>query len=259
MNETLAHRPRSDVRLSGQKRGAKYRVRDILIMHLVALAVSFLIKAYVLRPFYIPSASMDHTLQVGDTVPVNELAPSLLPVGRGDIVVFKDPGGWVPRKEQGAQNPVEAGISWLGSLFLSGHSAPDENDHVIKRVIGVAGDHVACCTVSGQVTINGSPIYEPYVLLPEGTTTVSESPFDVVVPPGALWVMGDNCYKSADSHAHRNDPDKGFVHLSNVVGRAFALSWPPWHWTWLDNYPDVFRGVDRNRSASGLPAVVTPH
>ena len=226
---------------SGRKRGAKYLVRDVLVIFVVAIICSFLIKTYIVRSFYIPSGSMENTLRIDDRVIVNELVPAVFPVERGDIVVFKDPGGWLPEKKPVVLNPIAAGFDWV--LSLVGISGSDANDHLIKRVIGVAGDHVACCSPTGQITINGSPIYEPYLLLPAGQTTASATPFDVVVPPESLWVMGDNRNNSRDSRVHPDDPDGGFVRMNKVVGRAIFVSWPLWHWTWLDNYPDVFRGA----------------
>ncbi|WP_345764280.1 signal peptidase I [Diaminobutyricibacter sp. McL0608] len=220
----------------------KLFIRDILIIFVVAVLVSFLIKTFVVRSFYIPSASMENTLQINDRIIVNELEPNLIPIQHGDVVVFRDPGGWLPPTLPTNQNPIAA--AWDAALSFVGLSAPDSNDHLIKRVIGLPGDHVTCCNALGQMSVNGVPLKEPYVLLPPGSQAVSGITFDVTVPKGSLWVMGDNRYNSADSRYHVNDPGKGFVPISNVVGRAFVISWPVSRWTWLDNYPDVFRGVE---------------
>ncbi len=225
-----------------KQRSVKLFIRDILIIFVVAVLVSFLIKTFVVRSFYIPSASMENTLQINDRIIVNELEPNLVPIQHGDVVVFRDPGGWLPPSVPTNQNPVAA--AWDAALSFVGLSAPDSNDHLIKRVIGLPGDHVTCCNALGQMSVNGVPLKEPYVLLPAGSQAVSGITFDVTVPKGSLWVMGDNRYNSADSRYHVNDPGKGFVPISNVVGRAFVISWPVSRWSWLDDYPDVFRGVE---------------
>jgi signal peptidase I len=225
-----------------KQRSVKLFIRDILIIFVVAVLVSFLIKTFVVRSFYIPSASMENTLQINDRIIVNELEPNLVPIQHGDVVVFRDPGGWLPPSVPTNENPVAA--AWDAALSFVGLSAPDSNDHLIKRVIGLPGDHVTCCNALGQMSVNGVPLKEPYVLLPAGSQAVSGITFDVTVPKGSLWVMGDNRYNSADSRYHMNDPGKGFVPISNVVGRAFVISWPVSRWSWLDDYPDVFRGVE---------------
>jgi len=229
----------------GARRSAKLFVRDILIIFVVAILVSFLIKTFVVRSFYIPSASMENTLQINDRIIVNELEPGLVPVSHGDVVVFRDPGGWLPPQPPSHQNPVAAAID--SALTFIGLSAADSNDHLIKRVIGLPGDHVKCCNALGQISVNGAPLKEPYILVPPGQTKAATLDFDVTVPKGELWVMGDNRYNSQDSSRNQNLPGGGFVPIDHVVGRAFVISWPIDRWTWLDNYPDVFRGVEDDR------------
>jgi signal peptidase I len=225
------------------KRGWKYFLRDVLLIFVAALLISFLIKTFLIRSFYIPSESMEDTLLVNDRIIVNQLEPRFIPIEHGDVVVFRDPGGWLPPTPVIEQNPVVAAIDAL--LAFVGLSAPDSNDHLIKRVIGLPGDHVVCCNDFGQITVNGTPLEEPYLKLPEGVTKVTRDDWDVTVPEGSLWVMGDNRYNSADSSFHRDDPNGGFVPIDNVVGRALLISWPLSRWTWLDNYPVTFHGVDR--------------
>jgi signal peptidase I len=110
-------------------------------------------------------------------------------------------------------------------------------------VIGIGGDHVVCCDADGRVTVNGVPLTEPYVVVPEGITRVSEMDFDVVVPAGSVWVMGDNRYSSRDSRYNQDQPGKGFVSEEEIVGRAFVLNWPLDRLSVLGNYPDTFLGV----------------
>ena len=227
---------------SRKKRGVAIFIRDLLIIFVVALLISFLIKTFLVRSFYIPSGSMESTLLVNDRIIVNQLEPGLVPVSRGDVVVFRDPGGWLPPQAPIEQNPIVAALDWTMSVV--GLSAPDSNDHLIKRIIGLPGDHVVCCNTLGQMSVNDIPLSEPYALLPEGQTSVSKDAFDVVVPENSLWVMGDNRYDSLDSRYHPNTPGKGFVPMDNVVGRALVISWPLDRWSWLDDYPEVFRGVE---------------
>ncbi|ROS57121.1 signal peptidase I [Frigoribacterium sp. PhB118] len=244
-NDTVrrALRPRRD---DGGKRGIGTFVRDVLVIFLAALLISFLIKTFLIRSFYIPSGSMEQTLQINDRIIVNELVPDLVDVKRGDVVVFTDPGGWLDGTapiSTATGNPVSDGFSWF--LTLVGLGAQDSNDHLIKRVIGLPGDTVECCNDFGQMSVNGVPLDEPYVNLPPGETRVSADDFSVTVPADSLWVMGDNRYNSKDSRYNGATPSKGFVPMSDVVGRAFVISWPTERWTWLGDYPDVFRGTER--------------
>ncbi len=224
------------------KRSVGLFFRDLFIIFVVALLVSFLIKTFLVRSFYIPSASMSTTLLVNDRIIVNQLEPGLIPIERGDVVVFRDPGGWLLPQAPVDQNPILTGIDWL--LSVVGLSAPDSNDHLIKRVIGLPGDHVVCCNPLGQMSVNDVPIAEPYISIPPGETKASKLDFDVTVPKDSLWVMGDNRYNSRDSRYNSDTPGKGYVPIDNVVGRALVVSWPLNRWAWLDNYPDVFRGIE---------------
>ncbi|MFD1721822.1 signal peptidase I [Amnibacterium endophyticum] len=225
-------------------RGAVGFLRDLVVIVVVAVLASFLIKTFLIRSFFIPSESMENTLQVHDRILVNELVPGLIPLQRGDVVVFKDPDTWLVGQEDYAappSNALQASAEWVLSLF--GLSAQDANDHLVKRVIGLPGDHVTCCNALGQLSVNGTPVQEPYVVKQPGTDRVSEQDFDVTVPAGELWVMGDNRYNSEDSRYHPTSKHKGFVPLDDVVGRAFVVSWPVSHWSWLSNYPGSFAGV----------------
>ena len=234
--ETL--RPRRATRKSGWK----VLLRDVVVIFVIAVLVSFLIKTFVARSFYIPSGSMENTLQINDRIIVNELQPSVFPLSRGDVVVFKDPGGWLPAAAPQTGNPIQQGVGAV--LDFVGLGASDSDQHLVKRLIGLPGDHITCCNALGQMSVNGVPLKEPYVLLPAGQQAVSAKPFDVTVPAGKVWVMGDNRYNSADSRYHMDDPTKGFVPMSDVVGRAFVVSWPVSHWSWLSNYPETFSGTE---------------
>ncbi len=226
-----------------KSRGVMLFIRDILIILVAALLISFLIKTFLIRSFYIPSPSMEDTLHVDDRIIVNQLVPDVVPINHGDVVVFTDPGGWLTPKIEPDQGPFLNAVD--GFLGVIGLSAPDSNDHLIKRVIGLPGDTIQCCNDFGQLLVNGVPLEEPYIKLAPGMSKATKDDFSVTVPEGFLWVMGDNRYNSADSSFHRNDPSGGFVPIKNVVGRAILISWPANHWTWLDNYPLTFQGVEQ--------------
>jgi signal peptidase I len=246
MTETSTEDGTRRPRNTRKKSGALTFLRDLVIIFIAALLVSFLVKTFLIRSFYIPSASMENTLQINDRVIVNELAPNVVALHRGDIIVFKDPGGWLDGETLTTNQPTSAlgkASDWL--LTQIGLGTGDSDDHLIKRVIGLPGDHVTCCNDLGQMSVNGVPIKEPYILLPAGQTAASGTDFDVTVPKDSLWVMGDNRYDSKDSRYNRNTPSKGFVPLSDVTGRAFVISWPTSRWTWLGDYPDVFAGVEQ--------------
>ena len=235
---------------ANRARGTRLFIRDIILIFLAAIVISVGIKAFLIRSFYIPSGSMENTLQIDDRIIVNELVPKLVPIEHGDVVVFQDPGGWLHNPPPVSQNGLASAVDWV--LSVVGLSAPDSNDHLIKRVIGLPGDTVACCNTFGQMTVNGIPLAETYLKLPADVTRVSGTDFSVTVPAGRLWVMGDNRYDSADSRFNTNTPSKGFVPESDVVGRAFVVSWPASRWNWLDNYPKIFSGVGAAQG-TGIP------
>jgi signal peptidase I len=183
---------------------------------------------------------MLETLQIQDRIIVNELVPEVVPVERGDVIVFRDPGNWLSPIAKPEQNFFEASSEWFLSAF--GFVASDSTQHLVKRVIGVEGDRIVCCDADKKLTINGMPITEPY--LPKGVEP-SVLDFDVVVPKDSFWVMGDNRSGSEDSRYHQDLPSKGFVEKKHVVGRAFVVSWPFENWQWLDNYPNVFKDVPK--------------
>jgi signal peptidase I len=231
-------------RLRRERRPATWKtfLRDLVVIIVAAVVISALIKAFLFRSFFIPSDSMNPTLVRDDRVIVNELQPKVFPLQRGDIVVFRDPGGWLRDSDTSvSQRPDPTWLDW--TLSVVGLTAPDSDDHLIKRVIGLPGDHVTCCTGAGQIEINGQPIDDAFVNKQLGAD--SGTPFDVVVPKDSLWVMGDNRGNSQDSRAHLETPSGGFVPYSDVVGRAFVLSWPTSRWGWLDNHPESFSEVDR--------------
>jgi signal peptidase I len=213
---------------------------DLVVVIGAALVLSLLIKTFLIRSFFIPTGSMLETLQIDDRIIVNQLTPALYPIERGDVVVFKDPGGWLGPDITEPTDPIVVSVDWFLSAF--GITAPDSKQHLVKRVIGTAGDKIVCCDADGLITINGVPITEPYISSGQAPSAVE---FDVEVPAGSLWVMGDNRGNSEDSRFHGDLPSKGFVSTEWVVGRAIVISWPFENWTWLDNYPDVFKNIPK--------------
>ncbi len=216
-------------------------LRDVVVIFAIAIVVSFVVKTFLVRSFYIPSSSMEQTLEINDRIIVSELVPKLVSLEHGDVVVFRDPGGWVMATTEPDMNPVQAGIEWTLSLF--GLVAPDSDEHLVKRVIGLPGDTVACCTTDGKVTVNGVPLTEPYINLPEGQIRASAIDFEKYVEPGTIFVMGDNRYNSKDSRYNTDLPGGGLVPIEKIVGRAILVSWPMEHWGWLSNYPETFKDV----------------
>ncbi len=212
-------------------------LRETAIIVVSALLLSVLIKTFLVQSFFIPTGSMESTLEVNDRVLVSKLAPGPLDVHRGDIVVFKDPGGWL--------GPVQEGPGgWRGAvsdaLTFVGLLPQDAGEHLIKRVIGLPGDTIECCDAQGRLVVNGVPVDEPYI---NPGSQPSEMEFSVVVPPDSLWVMGDNRQNSRDSRYHQGDPGGGSVPLDNVVGVAFITLWPLDRATVLRNPGDTFADV----------------
>jgi signal peptidase I len=217
-------------------------LRDAVIIVVAALVVSFLIKTFLIRSFFIPTESMEATLIRDDRIIVSQLTPEVFELNRGDIIVFVDPGGWLSQQSGVSEDDPLSRILNGISVFV-GLSSPNNEQHLVKRVIGLPGDRVVCCDDLGAMSVNGVALTETYVQLPQGVSKVSSNDFDVTVPDDALWVMGDNRYNSADSRRNMDKPGGGFVPLENVVGRAIVISWPQERWTWLGNYPPVFSEI----------------
>jgi signal peptidase I len=218
----------------GRNSGFLGWLKEIATIVVIALVLSFLIKTFLFRAFFIPSGSMENTLQIDDRIFVNQLVPQPFALERGDIVVFRDSEGWLPEAAK------QASTSWLSEALVFVGLAPDESQqHLVKRVIGLAGDHVICCDADGRITVNGEPLDEPY-LFPGATP--SDTPFDITVPEGKIWVMGDHRNASADSRANQ-DKDGGFIDVDDIEGKASVIAWPLSHAEVLSSHPEVFDDI----------------
>jgi signal peptidase I len=195
-------------------------IREIALVLVIALGLSLLIKTFLVQAFFIPSPSMESTLIRGDRVVVSKLTPGPFDLHRGDVVVFSDPGGWLPTTTRAPEGRVREGVR-AGLVFV-GLLPADSDEHLIKRLIGLPGDAVVCCDRQSRITVNGTAITEPYVYSGDRP---SRDPFSVTVPAGKLWVMGDHRSVSEDSRYHP-DLDGGMVEMTDVVGRAMATVWP---------------------------------
>ena len=194
-------------------------LRELPILVILALVVSLLIKSFLVQFFYIPSGSMENTLQVKDRVAVNRIPFIGKDISRGDVIVFRDPAGWLPEASSADGNKVTNAIR--EGLVLVGIVPNPAKQYLVKRVIGVAGDQVVA---KDQVlTINGKPTKEPYIF---AGNTPSDTDFNITVPEGKVWVMGDHRGASGDSRVHQDDVNNGMVPVEKITGRVVATIWP---------------------------------
>lgn len=190
---------------------------ETAIIVVCALVLSALVRAFLVQAFYVPSASMEDTLLISDRIVASKISTTMGGVGRGDVVVFKDPGGWLPDPPEppgGIRGALRTGLTFIGLL------PSDSGKDLVKRVIGIGGDRVACCNADGQIVLNGVPLLEDYIIGP-----TNQVQFDVTVPDGGVFVMGDNRGNSQDSRFHL-EVDNGAVPVDDVVGRVVLVLWP---------------------------------
>ncbi|MGW4033620.1 signal peptidase I [Streptomyces sp. NPDC004838] len=220
-------------------------VKEIPLLIIVALVIALVLKTFLVQAFVIPSGSMEQTIRIQDRVLVDKLTPWFgSKPERGDVVVFRDPGGWLqdePSTSKG-NDPIVVKQIKQGLTFIGLLPSDDEQD-LIKRVVAIGGDKVKCCDQGGRVTVNGVPLIEPYL---NPGNVPSAQPFEVDVPPGRIFVMGDHRANSADSRAHLDEPGQGTVSEDEVVGRAVVIAWPISHWSKLDE-PETYASVPNAR------------
>ena len=235
MTDTPTKTPEKPAHRSGFAAAA----REFVLIVVGALIVSSILRAFVGQMFIIPSESMENTLLVGDRVVVEKLTD----VKRGDVVVFEDPGGWLGPEESGQKRGS------VGRFFEVVGLLPDSSHgHLIKRLIGMPGDKVACCDEKGRLLVNGQPLEETSYLYPGDAPSQME--FQVTVPAGKVFVMGDHRSASGDSRVHLSDTnpegsnpgDAAFVPMDKITGRAVLVVWPANRWSKL-GVPDTFKSV----------------
>lgn len=228
--------------------------KELTIVVVGAIVVAALLRAFVGQMFLIPSESMLNTLSIDDRV----VAEKLTGLTRGEVVVFADPGGWLSGPEAPERGPFGKALEFIGVLPESG------TDHLIKRLIGLPGDHVRCCTSDGRIEVNGHPLEESEYLYTDAAgrqADPSDINFDVIVPNGRIFVLGDNRANSRDSRCHLNDERPGttkgenaFVPTDLVVGRGIAVVWPVSHLRTLA-IPSTFKDVPAGMSPPPKPTI----
>jgi signal peptidase I len=225
-----------------KKKGSFWKELPVLVV--VALVLALVIKTFIVQAFYIPSESMENTLLKNDRVLVNKLVYHVRDIERGDVVVFSGVDSWDGEVQiEEPSNAFAAFFRWVGTAF---GVVPGEKDY-IKRVIGVPGDVVKCCDGKDRVTVNGVALDESQYLYPHDQP--SREPFEIKVPEGRLWVMGDHRVVSLDSRAHQGDPGGGTIPIDQVIGRAFVIVWPFSRATTLP-IPDTFSQPALNAAAA---------
>jgi signal peptidase I len=222
-------------------------VREVGAIAVIALVATALLRAFVVQAFFVPSGSMMPTIHLRDRILVSRVSH----LARGEVVVFEDPGGWLSPAEQPRKpGPVRHLFEWSGVLPNSGHG------YLVKRIIGLPGDHVVCCRTGGRLSINSKQIAEPY--LNTGRGPADDVTFDVVVPDHRIFVLGDNRYQSGDSSRHfdPSSPNAAFVPKILVTGRAIAVIWP-WKDRQVLHIPRAFAHIPAGGTPPTLGTVAT--
>lgn len=213
-----------DVKTARAARTLYVVAREAVFLIVVTLVVAVTMKTFISQTFQIPTGSMISTIEPGDRVMARRFNIDPEDVRRGDIVIFKDSQNWL--------GGTTAPRDWLTRFFAGVGLIPETDEHLAKRVIALGGDHVSCCGVNGKLEVNGVEIDEPYL---DPGVAPSDTEFSVVVPPGHMWVMGDNRPRSGDSRSHMDSPTMGAVPLTDVEGIVYATFLPLNRMAWHSN------------------------
>lgn len=192
-------------------------LRELVTVIGTALVLSILVRTFLVQAFYVPSASMENTLLKNDRIVVSKINTKLSGIHRTDVVVFHDPGHWLG---EGFPNPYDTTVG--RAMQFIGLVPSNSGNDLVKRVVGVGGDTVECCSPDGRIIVNGEPIDESYIKSGSRTDQVT---FKVIVPDNHIFVMGDNRGNSEDSRFHM-DLNSGMVSMEDVVGRVVVRIWP---------------------------------
>jgi signal peptidase I len=191
-----------------------------LVVAGIGLVLMLMVRGFLVQSFYIPTGSMEPTLEPGDRILVNKIGVSTL-LQRGDLVVFDGTRTFAAGAARAGQASAMANA--LGAMASMLSIQTNQSDYV-KRVVGLPGDHVVCCDANGRIMVNDVAVNELYLYRGDKPSDLT---FDVTVPSERVWLMGDHRSDSSDSRAHLGDPGGGMVRLDDVVGRAAMVYWPP--------------------------------
>jgi len=215
-------------------------LREFTVIVIAALALSALVRVFLVQAFYVPSESMENTLMPNDRIVASKITTHFGGISRGEVVVFRDPGGWLGAPElgpTGVRGLIHNAMTFIGLL------PSDSGNDLVKRAIGIAGDHVVCCDAQQRIVLNGVSLDESYVVAP-----TNQLQFDIKVPADSIFVMGDNRGNSRDSRYHLEE-NSGGVPIDNVVGRAFVVVWPLKRFTTLP-IPEIFGNPALDKSSA---------
>ncbi len=212
--------------------------KELPILVVVALGLTFAIQTFIARPYMIPSGSMELTLHgcpgcTPDRVLVDKITYRFSDPQPGDVVVFKGPGPWVGDEQIEESTGIAGFFRELGSMI--GLAAPDERDFV-KRIVAVGGQTIKCCDAKNRVLVDGKPLDEPYLYFEPGRGTRQQEFAEVTVPEGSVFVMGDNRNNSSDSRVQGGGGVRGTVPVENIIGKAQFIVWPPGRWGGISDY-----------------------